>query len=531
MRLPAVVVTVISVAGVANAQPSAELNIERFQLAIDRTGVLDVDSAETPGHLVWSAGMWTGFAHDPLVAYTVDGEEIKSIVDKRLTTGLGGSIGLGRRAVLAVDTTIIGYQSGIDPGIATGDLASSGAGDLRVTGKLQLAASGAWRFAAVPSATVPLGGGKAFLREGGPTLTPAIAVSRFVRRLRLAGTLGYRIREKFDFAGLIVNDEVLVRAAIGYSVIARTELSGSISLATPVKDASANRVAAELLAGVARRFTREVDAFAGAGLGLDNGFGTPDWRVLAGVRYERRPPGPPIREAPPPPIDIDTDGIIGDADGCPNEAEDKDGFRDDDGCPDPDNDSDGIADQDDTCSMQAEDKDGFRDDDGCPDPAVKAAGSVVDGEDRPIAGAKVAINAVDGGTSIEITTSATGEFSADIEGEMFIATVGATDYENQSVTADARNGAVKVKLVRKVRQGQLRGLVQSFDGKPLAATIKISGTASTTATTDAEGRFSVDLGAGAYQVEIESAGHTTQRRSVTVKLDGVTVLNVDLRKN
>ena len=66
--------------------------------------------------------------------------------------------------------------------------------------------------------------------------------------------------------------------------------------------------------------------------------------------------------------DPDKDGIVGEADKCPTEAEDKDGFQDDDGCPDPDNDGDGIADANDKCPNEAEDKDGFQDDDGCPDP-------------------------------------------------------------------------------------------------------------------------------------------------------------------
>ena len=68
------------------------------------------------------------------------------------------------------------------------------------------------------------------------------------------------------------------------------------------------------------------------------------------------------------PKDSDGDGIPDDQDKCPNEPEDKDGFQDDDGCPDPDNDQDGVPDAQDKCPMQAEDKDGFQDDDGCPDP-------------------------------------------------------------------------------------------------------------------------------------------------------------------
>jgi OmpA-OmpF porin, OOP family len=69
-----------------------------------------------------------------------------------------------------------------------------------------------------------------------------------------------------------------------------------------------------------------------------------------------------------PVTDQDRDGVGDDADKCPNEPEDKDGFQDDDGCPDLDNDSDGIPDAQDKCADIAEDKDGFQDDDGCPDP-------------------------------------------------------------------------------------------------------------------------------------------------------------------
>ncbi len=86
--------------------------------------------------------------------------------------------------------------------------------------------------------------------------------------------------------------------------------------------------------------------------------------------------------------DDDRDGIPNDADGAPLLAEDKDGFQDEDGIPDPDTpeaklfaaamsagraqkysdvDKDNIADAYDLCYDQPEDRDGFEDDDGCPE--------------------------------------------------------------------------------------------------------------------------------------------------------------------
>ena len=94
--------------------------------------------------------------------------------------------------------------------------------------------------------------------------------------------------------------------------------------------------------------------------------------------------------------DTDGDGIVDRLDKCPTEAEDKDGFEDADGCPDLDNDKDGVPDKDDKCPNEAgpvenqgcpdkdtdgdgiidrldkcpdqpETKNGYQDEDGCPD--------------------------------------------------------------------------------------------------------------------------------------------------------------------
>jgi outer membrane protein OmpA-like peptidoglycan-associated protein len=94
--------------------------------------------------------------------------------------------------------------------------------------------------------------------------------------------------------------------------------------------------------------------------------------------------------------DLDNDGILDKDDQCANQAEDKDGFQDEDGCPEVDNDGDGLLDAadkcpneagdiknlgcvvkdkdgdglldaDDKCPEAAEDKDAFQDEDGCPE--------------------------------------------------------------------------------------------------------------------------------------------------------------------
>jgi outer membrane protein OmpA-like peptidoglycan-associated protein len=91
-------------------------------------------------------------------------------------------------------------------------------------------------------------------------------------------------------------------------------------------------------------------------------------------------PGPKENHGCPLVKDTDGDGIPDDLDRCPLDPEDKDGFQDEDGCPDLDNDNDGIVDKLDRCPnvpgpienqgcpIMDRDHDGIVDwEDACPD--------------------------------------------------------------------------------------------------------------------------------------------------------------------
>jgi outer membrane protein OmpA-like peptidoglycan-associated protein len=88
---------------------------------------------------------------------------------------------------------------------------------------------------------------------------------------------------------------------------------------------------------------------------FSTGFQAADVRLILGFVFE-----PSIG-------DRDGDGYKDDQDACPDEPEDFDGFKDEDGCPDPDNDNDGILDVDDRCPNIPEDFDNDEDKDGCPE--------------------------------------------------------------------------------------------------------------------------------------------------------------------
>ena len=100
----------------------------------------------------------------------------------------------------------------------------------------------------------------------------------------------------------------------------------------------------------------EVSIGLQATIGIDLAFGEVD-------------PSAVEEEPEPEPTDDDRDGdrILNINDSCPDDAEDIDGYEDEDGCPEADNDGDGIEDSADACPREAEDMDDYEDQDGCPE--------------------------------------------------------------------------------------------------------------------------------------------------------------------
>jgi outer membrane protein OmpA-like peptidoglycan-associated protein len=139
---------------------------------------------------------------------------------------------------------------------------------------------------------------------------------------------------------------------VGDRLDVTTELLVGMPLAIP---RSVVEVPAEVLVSGRWDLGGGVGLRLASGLGLTAGLGTPRGRVLVQIVGHRAPRDP------------DQDGYVGLRDLCPTRAEDRDAYRDGDGCPDLDNDRDGFADVDDACPDEPETVNGLRDDDGCPD--------------------------------------------------------------------------------------------------------------------------------------------------------------------
>ena len=164
---------------------------------------------------------------------------------------------------------------------------------------------------------------------------------------------------------------------------------------------------------------------------------------------------------------------------------------------------------------------------------VIVRGRVVDAGGQPVVGATVTVSPGEGDALDPVTTDSDGAFTfRDVPSAPgAIVTIAAEGYHEYTEALDLSTGdtvAVRVPLERDLPSGQLRGVVQSFRGEPVAATITVSpGNHGITANED--GSFELDLEPGDYEVVIQAEGFTQQTRPVHIEERGVTIVNIDLR--
>ena len=213
--------------------------------------------------------------------------------------------------------------------------------------------------------SMPLGDETQFAGVRGGTFNPAVSASYrlppFEAKLDVEG----RIRPEEAMANVVFGTQLGITLGANVEVYQPLGLSFSAeAIALPSLVAQGDEAAAlvpgEWLASarIAPFLAGDIYFQAGAGTGIpftDSSATSPQLRVVGAFGYAPRG------------IDSDGDRVLDREDQCVDKAEDRDGFQDADGCPDPDNDKDGILDGADRCRDDAETTDGFQDEDGCPD--------------------------------------------------------------------------------------------------------------------------------------------------------------------
>ena len=365
---------ILLVAGTARAQ----FSVQKFQPGTHALDYLSVSSAEVNGHLRPHVGLVFDLATHPLV-FEHTGKDIQQqIIEQIMVFDLVGSISMFERLEFGVDVpmALISGQQGSSI-VTVGEPPSFSLGDLRLNAKATILPHEreGWGLAVQLGMTAPTGADDSFVSEANFTFIPKVIAEFNYEDYRVALNLGYRMRENSSLGFLDINDELLMGLAVSIPVYERQLfVLGELQGATDVTDFFAGRNTRYLEGNGGVKWVSDLGIYAtlAGGTGFLMGAGNPAVRVIAAVGW-----APEMYK----PRDTDLDGIPDKVDACPERPEDMDGYRDTDGCPDPDNDSDGIPDLEDRCPIRAEDKDNFEDTDGCPDPDNDGDG-IPDGDDR-----------------------------------------------------------------------------------------------------------------------------------------------------
>ena len=425
---------------VTTSPASTKIDVQQFKPGPGAYDVLGLHSAKVNRHLGWNVGLSVNYAKDPLTFLDPRADTVVyKLVESQLTVDVMGAIAFLDRFELGLAIPITSQTSQSSPTLAPlfdEGVGKTGLGDLRVVPKASLYSTGGLTLGAALPIHLPTGGSENFL-GGGFSIRPRLLGEwNSSTGVRVLANVGMNLRSKEQLRNLVVSNELTygLGGEVPFHVGGR-ELSagGTLVGAMGLGQKGSEEKPLELLATVKYRVSEAIAVNLGGGPGLSQGYGTPGFRVFAGLAYvapmskaEPRPeptPEPKVEPKPEPKVepniktkvevippskpvcpagpedldgfqdedgcadpDNDGDGILDATDKCANEPETKNGFEDEDGCadqlpPPPDTDGDGLVDPSDRCPQAAEDKDGFEDEDGCPDVDNDRDG-VADTEDK-----------------------------------------------------------------------------------------------------------------------------------------------------
>lgn len=378
---------ILTTASLAGAAPPS-VDVRGMRASSDPASGLYLEPAASPGTGEWTASLWMSYAYRPITLRDPTSDEIRfDVIGHQLTADLAAGVGVAERAALGFDLPVLIVQTGDDPTPEStrvlGDtpLQGSGLGDLGFVGKITITRPtrgdfGGFALALHERFSLPTGDEGSYLGEGGVTSETRLLAE--YRLVAVGAHLAAGVKLRGDEAQVacegIAPEACPTRfghelpfglgftlrpQAFGLDDQGRITLSlethGHLPLA-PLAPFESARVASLWLGGGVRYALRDVSLLGGIETSLVGAVGSAPLRVVASVAWAPRV------------HDVDDDGVEDEVDQCLELAEDRDGFQDDDGCPEGDNDEDGVFDDEDRCPESKEDEDGFQDEDGCLDP-------------------------------------------------------------------------------------------------------------------------------------------------------------------
>jgi MYXO-CTERM domain-containing protein len=280
-----------ALAAPAGAQETdRSFSTQRFMLAPGGDDILSVYSGRTAPPLAFAVAAAVDYADAPL--RLVNGSQEVVLVRSQWNLQVGASVGLLRwlEVGLVVPATL--SQSGEPAPPGGPPLASwtpsGGLCDPRLVPRVRLLDVAGVGLALVLPVSLPVGSVENYTGWSAVTFTPTAAVEwSGISALRLAGNLGFAIRPSRSLGDLTVGD------ALGYGLagiydfaLGRQPFAAMVTLTGEVGTGGSGEVdPLEVLAALRWNAPLGLSVTAGGGAGLSQGYGTPNYRVVASVGF------------------------------------------------------------------------------------------------------------------------------------------------------------------------------------------------------------------------------------------------------
>ena len=488
---PSVRVAAILVFGfvpaLASAAPLAP-DAQNLEPALDGTDFVAVDVPRAAPAFTGGGSVLVHHAHAPLVLRYTDGRPELPLVSDLSTAELS--------AWLHVPYARFGMSAPIHMAVEGYD--TTGArplGDLRLDAVGLLPELGRFQAGVAVFGRLPTGDETSWLGAPAAVLGSGLRVGTDLGPLALGLTGGLRTAGGASI-GTAANWKVQVDSGLGVGVdlTERVGLASELVAALQPAGVDGDRLRLESLGSVRVRTDRGLQVRVGGGAGLAGGPGEADWRVFAGLTWS--PGGDPEASAHSP-ADLDGDGIANAADQCVDQPEDRNGVRDDDGCPDG-----GL-----TITRL----------------------DIVDRRGRLLTDAHIELVE---GSETGAWRVADGSWVRALAPGSFVMRVQAPGHATRTVSVDvpesADEHARRVALDRHASTGTVRLSITDPSGRAVPASVQVRGPDGAHEGSAPSGTWDAALPVGAWSVRISAPGFNTVDRAVTLEEGGTVDLSVVL---
>jgi len=265
-------------------------NIILFAPTTGGYGFLSREYADVGRHFEPHAGLWLSYTHRPLIAVVGNAERI-DIVSKQLTLDLVASIAFFKRFEIGFGLPIVPLQSGDGlkntPDFAPFAVHPLSMGDMRLTLKVALLRVKFFKLAVQGLLTLPTGDQRNFTGERMVTGLPRL-VSQFTfldNRLVFSFDAGVKFRPKSQIGNINFTHELVLGTSLAYEVI-KSRLQLGIELFSHSGFRFKTQQESPVVALAAAKVRAGQFVFSlGAGAGLTQGYGAPQFQIVGGVTF------------------------------------------------------------------------------------------------------------------------------------------------------------------------------------------------------------------------------------------------------